>query len=257
MKDPAFLFYSKDFYEGTRTMLPEERACYVDLLIYQHQNGIIPDDDKRLLLYCSGISKSVLHEVLKSKFTNTEDGWINDRLNTEMIARQNYKSSLSSSGKIGQFWKKAKKLLSRTEYNILKKYLDRDELENEIDEIDLLDEGSLIGSLKHRLSIIANANANEDIDIDIDKEKGGVGEKEKTEKEKEYDRFNEWVDKTIPELRKIKKQITFSEYCILTQKYNGEQIRKILTDMANYKKAPTQYTSVNITFQKWAKKEYG
>jgi len=35
MKDPAFLFYSKDFYEGTRTMLPEERACYIDLMIYQ------------------------------------------------------------------------------------------------------------------------------------------------------------------------------------------------------------------------------
>jgi hypothetical protein len=162
---------------------------------------------------------------------------------------------LSSSGKIGQFWKKAKKLLSRTEYNTLKKYLDRDELENEIDEIDLLDEGSLIGSLKHRLSIIANANANED--IDIDKEKGGMGEKEKSSKEKEFDRFNDWIDKNIPYLRKIKDQITFDEYKRLTEKYNGEQIRKILTDMANYKKAPTQYTSVNITFQKWAKKEYG
>ena len=39
MKDPAFLFYSKDFYEGTRTMLPEERACYIDLMIYQHQTA--------------------------------------------------------------------------------------------------------------------------------------------------------------------------------------------------------------------------
>ena len=30
-KDPAFLFYSQDFYAGTRTMLPEERACWAHL----------------------------------------------------------------------------------------------------------------------------------------------------------------------------------------------------------------------------------
>ena len=49
-KDPAFLLYSKDFYEGTRMMLPEERACYVDLMIYQHQNGgFIPNDVRRII----------------------------------------------------------------------------------------------------------------------------------------------------------------------------------------------------------------
>lgn len=88
-------------------------------------------------------------------------------------------------------------------------------------------------------------------------ENNNIGTSEKSEKEKEFDRFNEWIDKNIPYLRKIKDQITFDEYKRLTEKYNGEQIRKILTDMANYKKAPSQYSSVNLTFQKWAKKEYG
>ena len=90
-----------------------------------------------------------------------------------------------------------------------------------------------------------------------DNNDNNIGTSEKSEKEKEFDRFNEWIDKNIPYLRKIRHQVTFDEYKRLTEKYNGEQIRKILTDIANYKKAPTQYTSVNLTFQKWAKKEYG
>lgn len=80
-KDPAFLFYSKDFYEGTRMMLPEERACYIDLLIYQHQNnGIIPNDLKRLMMYCSGVSEETIRMVLDKKFIQTVNGWFNQKL---------------------------------------------------------------------------------------------------------------------------------------------------------------------------------
>jgi len=39
-KDSAFLFYSNDFYEGTRTMFPEKRACLIDLMIYQHKHQL-------------------------------------------------------------------------------------------------------------------------------------------------------------------------------------------------------------------------
>lgn len=83
-KDPAFLFYSTDFYEGTRTMLPEERACLIDLLIYQHQHGEIPDDPKRLTMYCSGCSEETIKIVLNSKFkqtlNGTLNGWSNEKL---------------------------------------------------------------------------------------------------------------------------------------------------------------------------------
>lgn len=103
----------------------------------------------------------------------------------------------------------------------------------------------------------SDPNNNDNNDNNDNNEKKGIYASEKNSKEKEFDRFNEWIDKNIPYLRKIKDQITFDEYKRLTEKYNGEQIRRILTDMANYKKAPSQYTSVNLTFQKWAKKEYG
>lgn len=92
------------------------------------------------------------------------------------------------------------------------------------------------------------------------KEKESVREKENENetnpKKLEFDRFNDWVDEKIPYLRKIRDQITYEQYCSLTEKYNGEQIRYILTALANYKDAPKKYVSVNLTFQKWAKKEY-
>ena len=72
----------------------------------------------------------------------------------------------------------------------------------------------------------------------------------------EFERFNSWIDSTIPDLRKIKKQITIDEYVRIRDKFNGEQIRNMLTAIANYRDSDKKYLSVNLTFLKWAKKEY-
>lgn len=90
-KDPAFLFYSKDFYEGTRMMMPEERACYIDLMIYQHQNGFIPDDIKRLSLYCTGCGEQTIKSVLHGKFDLSDLGWVNQKLSLLMNSRSKNK----------------------------------------------------------------------------------------------------------------------------------------------------------------------
>lgn len=116
-KDPAFLFYSKDFYEGTRTMLPEERACYIDLLIYQHQNnGLIPLDLRRVLLYCNGIDLATLEATLKAKFKQTEKGYKNEKLEIITSERKEYSKKQSISGSVGAFWKKCKAILNNDEY---------------------------------------------------------------------------------------------------------------------------------------------
>lgn len=157
MKDPAFLFYSKDFYEGTRMMLPEERACYLDLLIYQHQNGTIPKNLKRVLMYCSGVDEATLQATLQAKFEETDDGWVNKRLNEEIFSRENYKNGQSESGKIGQFWKKAKKFLAKKDYENLRKTFNERELVLEFIKDNETTKDTLEGLLKH----IANENANE------------------------------------------------------------------------------------------------
>lgn len=120
-KDPAFLFYSKDFYEGTRMMLPEERACYVDLMIYQHQNGgFIPNDVRRLKMYCSGIDEATLEATLKAKFKLRDKGWYNERLKKVVEERENFSKKQSINGVVGQFWKRANKDLNKNELKKLK-----------------------------------------------------------------------------------------------------------------------------------------
>ena len=47
-KDPAFLFYSKDWTDGTAEMLAAEKGVYIDLLVHHHQHDGIPTDLKKV-----------------------------------------------------------------------------------------------------------------------------------------------------------------------------------------------------------------
>lgn len=159
-KDPAFLFYSRDFYEGTRTMLPEERACYMDLLIYQHQHGYIPNDIRRVLMYCSGIDEATLKATLKAKFKLCSEGWYNEVLQDKMSNRSDHKIVQSINGKFGQIMRKAKKLCSEAEYQQFREYFCT--VIGKEKGVDLLanDEATLKGLLEASLKHYANANAN-------------------------------------------------------------------------------------------------
>lgn len=169
-KDPAFLFYSKDFYEGTRMMLPEERACYIDLMIYQHQNGFIPDDPQRMTMYCSGISKAMLIATLEAKFKLCDKGWYSQKLAKVMEERQEFSKKQAINGTVGQFFKKAKEKVNIQTVKKLREL--KEELGNDIfylkylKDCDLTDEASLqamlIAMLKHL------EDANEDVIVNKD-----------------------------------------------------------------------------------------
>lgn len=162
--DPAFLFYSQDFYAGTRTMLPNERAAYVDLLIYQHQNGVIPLDTNRVLMFCSGIEKATLEATLEAKFKQTSNGWINEKLQKVVEDRQSYKSNQSKNGVIGQFWKKANSALKAKEQRVLREYfsdMEREEMIELFSDFNKKSKASLKASLKATLKHLENENENE------------------------------------------------------------------------------------------------
>lgn len=182
-KDPAFLFYSKDFYEGTRTMLPEERACYIDLMIYQHQNGYIPQGDlKRVLLYCNGIKKATLEATLKAKFTLTDKGWVNKKLGEVISEREDYSQKQSVNGQIGQFWKKMKAFLVKKDYEQLRSALyslPNDEIHKLVKDKEINKENAK-AMLKAMLKHLENANAIEDINNNKEED----CKEEKTEKSK-------------------------------------------------------------------------
>lgn len=83
-KDPAFLFYSKDWLEGTAELTSEEKGVYVDLLAHQHQKGSLPPETKKLAKL-SGLSEPEFIKIwseLSSKFiANASGRLVNRKLN--------------------------------------------------------------------------------------------------------------------------------------------------------------------------------
>lgn len=175
-KDPAFLFYSKDFYEATRTMLPKERACYIDLLIYQHQNEYIPNEIERISMYCSGIDEATLQATLQAKFKLCDKGWYNERLFEVIEQRKTFGEKQSDNGLIGQFFKKAKSSLPSKDYTKLKDFIynvfTKEKLINEL-KINNNHETMLQAMLQAMLKHLVNVNVivNEDVIINSLKEK--------------------------------------------------------------------------------------
>ena len=85
-KDPAFLFYSKDFLTGVLDLTMEERGQYITLLCLQHQKGRLSEKAIGLALGLSGLEKA--QDVLQ-KFEIDEDGlYYNQRLEEETQARK-------------------------------------------------------------------------------------------------------------------------------------------------------------------------
>jgi len=91
-KDPAFLFYPQDFIMGTLHFTKEQKGIYIDMLCFQHQHGGI-------------ISKEIFenfigeHNIIRSKFIKTEEGFYNKRLMEEMVKRERKSNNLSSNAK--------------------------------------------------------------------------------------------------------------------------------------------------------------
>lgn len=81
-KDPAFLFYSKDWLQGTAGMFPEEKGVYIDLLCHQHQYGYLPQDERRLSrLVGLGIDDfKKIWENIKHKFIQKDNHLVNQKL---------------------------------------------------------------------------------------------------------------------------------------------------------------------------------
>lgn len=213
-KDPAFLFYSRDFYEGTRTMLPEERACYIDLLIYQHQNGIIPNDFKRMAMYCSGVNEAMLEATLKAKFKLCDKGWVNEKLSDVILERENFSNKQSINGVVGQFWKKAGAILDKKTLSKLREALSSMTIKDIYNDIHTkeINKAMLEAMLEAKLKHLANANANEDVIVN---NKESVFKEKIFSFESEYSKelllkfFNYWSEKDSKGKMKYEKQETF------------------------------------------------
>jgi uncharacterized protein YdaU (DUF1376 family) len=126
-KDPAFLFYTQDFVTGTMFMTNEQVGIYIRLLCAQHQHGGMIDK--------LSFNNMVLnHDIIKTKFVETEEGFFNQRLMVEMVKRNKKSNNLSANAKIR--WEKLKQLNSKS--NAIALQMDmpiEDENENEIKDV--------------------------------------------------------------------------------------------------------------------------
>jgi len=121
-KDPAFLFYSKDWLEGTAEMSPEEKGVYIDLLCYHHQRGSLPNDTKRLATMV-GLKQSQFKKswtLLNTKFTTNSTG---ELINKKLISIGNERTLHSQMRKIiGTFGSLLRSLnVNKSTYEKIKK----------------------------------------------------------------------------------------------------------------------------------------
>jgi hypothetical protein len=196
-KDPAFLFYSQQFYESTRLMFPEERACYLDLLIYQHQNGSIPLDNSRIHLYCTGVSNEVVNQVLNQKFNQTDEGWVNKKMEGVINERKIGNPKKRAYGTLAGLL--SANNLSDEEKKIVKKSFN-------VDDYIQLDPNQIKEEIKCWFYNLVNSFVNNNKDKDKDKSKDIVNTKTKVFK--------------IPTVKEIKEFCQERENRIDSQKFH-------------------------------------
>lgn len=93
--DPAFLFYSQDFFLGTSTLTFEDRGKFITILCVMHQKGRLTEETISFIV--GNISFN-----LKSKFSIDENGlWFNKRLEIETEKRNKFTESRRSNGLLG------------------------------------------------------------------------------------------------------------------------------------------------------------
>lgn len=176
-KDPAFLFYSKDWLEGTAEMTPDEKGVYIDLLAHQHQKGSLPADTKRLAKMVGLSEDDFLQKwmLLKNKFNRTDDRLVNRKLSEVTTDRLSKSHTNRITGKFATLIRSVKHL-PKEDVETLKKSF-------KITDFDHLPTESATERLTEwfyiRLKSIGDANANGIGNENTNREGiEGVGEKE-------------------------------------------------------------------------------
>jgi len=111
-KDPAFLFYPSDFLTGSMFMTHEQVGIYVRLLCSQHQHGGVIDK----ISFNSLVGNN---EIIRSKFTEIDLGFYNERLANEMEKRNKKSNNISEAVK--EVWKERKKYAIASKNNAIPK----------------------------------------------------------------------------------------------------------------------------------------
>lgn len=185
MKDPAFLFYTKDFQSGTMDMSCEEVGAYIRLLMHQHQHGSVPDDLERMMRITGifSIDKfKMVWDVVKQKFNQNGNQMVNERLAKESADRATSKPKKIASATLAGLVSANKNLTDKQKYDIKKAFSINEFIEFEENEMKEKIREWFYKMVNQTVNNLANADANANASVNEDKGKGGTGEKPKTVK---------------------------------------------------------------------------
>lgn len=130
-KDPAFLFYPGDWLGGTMGMTFEQKGAYLELLVFQFNNGRFSKTQAEQVL---SICFASVWQVVNKKFKSDGLLYWNERLELEIARRKRFSESRRDNAKGGKSKDKPPKA-----------YAEHMENENEIEDINsLIEWGKLI-----------------------------------------------------------------------------------------------------------------
>lgn len=261
MKDPAFLFYTKDFQSGTQHMSCEEVGAYIRLLMFQHQHGEIPNDTERLMRITGIFTKDEFESVwsvVSTKFNQTVNHLVNERLNEEISKRKENRPKRMASATLAGLIS-ANKLTPKQKELVKKEFNVSDYVDYTNDEIKIKVKEWFYNLVNHLVNNNANANANinsnnninneceneiysfDDFWNDYDKKVGKPKSEDLWRKLKDSEK--EEIQKYIPEYKKSQpdKQFRKNPATFLYQKgWTDELIfeNKTTKQATNVSKAP-------------------
>ncbi len=96
-------FYVNDYLGATRHMTLAERGAYTDLLFLEWNIGPLPADPIRLsaMIGCTQKEFTVIWPTVRRKFTATETGLVNERLELHRIKSIQISEKRATSGRAG------------------------------------------------------------------------------------------------------------------------------------------------------------
>lgn len=107
MRDPAILLYKDKWLIATKGMRADAKGWYLNLIIYQHDIGSLPNDIEELANLCDvrfsefEQFKQVFEQVLSHKFELNSDNRLENAFAREIIhSRETFKEKRSGAGKL-------------------------------------------------------------------------------------------------------------------------------------------------------------
>ena len=279
MKDPAFLFYTADFITGTMFMNNEQLGIYVKLLCAQHQHGGLINK----VAFNSLVGD---HEIIRTKFIETDDGFYNERLMIEINKRSVKSSNLSANAK--QMWENKKQLQSKSKAIALHGHMPTEDVNINVNEVINGDTDSNKKSKKkftkpnpEQVTEYAKSiNFNLDGQLYCDRNDAGgwmVGKnkmrdwkasvrywqatdwnKNKIERQEAvpndkgvFHQIQKMIKTDTRKISQLPLQLTFDEAAKLSEQYSPEELSKVFRAMENRADLLAKNDSVYFTAKTW------